>query len=166
MQRFVKVSAPLVSLMLLLGACGGGGDDDQASGSTQTTTATTASTVSGGIVGDALLAQRCVNYAGFAAAIGLSMAAAMDPNAATQLEELKAKSKLEDAPDEIKADVAVLTAYAEDLGEVMAKYNLKSGQPDAQAIAAFAEFSQKVDNAKLETASDNISAWLAAHCPR
>jgi hypothetical protein len=169
MKRSARISAALLSSMLLLGACGGGGDDDQASSATtQPTTATTGptgSTVSGGIVSDALLAQRCVNYAGFVGAIGLSLAAAVDPNAARQLEELKAKMDLGDAPDEIKADVAVMTAYAEDLGKVLAKYNLQSGTPDPEAIAAIAQFSQTVDNAGLQKASDKISAWLSSHCP-
>ena len=89
----------------------------------------------------------------------------MDPSAARQLEELKAKMDLGDAPDEIKVDVAVMTAYAEDLGKVLAKYNLRSGTPDPQAIAAIGQFSQTVDNDRLQKASDNISAWLESHCP-
>lgn len=164
MMRSVRFGAPLLSFVMLFGACGGGGDDEGASVTTQGTSATTAPQVSGGIIGDALLAQRCVNYAGFVGAIGLSIAAAMDPTAARQLAAFK--SKTSDPPEEIKGDVAVLTEYAEDLGEVLAKYNLATGQPDPQAIAAIGQFSQKVDSARLRKASDNISAWLAAHCPR
>jgi hypothetical protein len=170
MNRSLKLSTPLVSLMLLLGACGGGGDGKQASsGTTQpaaATTATTARNVFGGIVSDARLAQQCVNYASFVAGLGLSLAAAMDPNAARQVEDLKGKINFDEAPAELKDDVAVLRAYAEDLGKVLAKYDLKSGQPDPQAIAAMAEFSRTVDTARLQKATDSIDAWLKAHCPR
>ena len=163
MSRTVKIIAPLFSLMLLAGACGGGGKAKEASQTTQTTAAA-ADQKAGGVV-DPLLGQRCTNYANFVGSIGLSMAAAMDPNAAKQLEELRAKTNVGEVPDEIKADLAVITAYAEDLGKVMAKYNMKAGQYDPQAMAAMAEFSQKVDAGKLSQASDNINSWLKAHCP-
>jgi hypothetical protein len=168
MIRSLKLSAPLVSLMLLLGACGGGSDDKQASSGTTrpaaATTATTARNVFGGIVSDARLAQQCVNYTSFVAGLGLSLAAAMDANAARQLEDLKGKINFDEAPAELKYDVAVLTAYAEDLGKVLAK--MKSGQPDPQAIAGLAEFSRNLDSARLQKATDHIDAWLKAHCPR
>ena len=161
----------MVSAILFLGACGGGGGGTQASPATRATsaTATTASTASsafGGIVGDALLAQRCANYGAFAGAIGLSLAAAMDPTAASHLEDLKSKIDFGAAPEEIKADFAVVTAYAEGLGKVMAKYNLRSGQPNAEAIAAIAEFSRTVDTVRLQKAAGNINAWVTAHCSR
>jgi hypothetical protein len=169
MNRSVKISAPLMSLSLFLGACGGGGGAKQASpttGATSATTATTASAGLGGIPGDALLAQRCVNYVAFAGAIGLSLAAAVDPTAAKHLEDLKSKIDFGAAPAEIKGDFAVITAYAEDHGKVLARYNAQGGQPDPQAIAAIAEFSRTVDTARLQKASDNINAWISAHCPR
>jgi hypothetical protein len=168
MNRSVKFSAPLLSLMLLLGGCGGGGDGKQASPTKATTAATTPAVPDqkvGGVVGDPLLAQRCVNYASFVGSIGLSMAAAMDPNAAKQLEELKSKTNFGEAPEEIKGDFAVITAYAEDLGKVLAKYIPKDGQYDPQAIAAIGEFSQRIDTVKLQKASENINSWLKAHCP-
>ena len=166
MNRTVIISAPVVSLMLLLGACGGGGGDKQVSATTRPTTATTAAGGLGAIPAAALLAQRCANYGAFAGAIGLSLAAAMDPNAAKQLEDLKAKINLDEAPEEIKGDFAVITAYAADLGKVLAKYKLQSGQPDPQAIAAIAEFSQNVDTVRLQKAGSSISAWVTAHCTR
>ena len=171
MLRPVKLSAPLVSFVVFLGAgCGGGGGDKQASSSTtratSATTATTAGKVFGGIVGSAQLAQQCVNYASFVGGLGLSLAAAMDPNAAKQLEDLKGKINFDEAPADIKDDVAVARAYAEDLGKVLAEYDLKGGQPDPQAMAALAEFSQKLDTVRLKKATDNIDAWLKVHCPR
>jgi len=169
MNRSVKASAASVSLMLLLAACGGGSGGKQASpttGATNITTTTTASSSFGGVVGDALLAQHCVNYAAFAGAIGLSMAAAMDPTAARHLEDLKAKIDFGSVPAEIKGDVEVVTAYAEGLGKVLAQHNLQSGQPDPTAIAAIAEFSRTVDTVRLEKAAGNINAWITAHCPR
>lgn len=111
-----------------------------------------------------LLTQRCANYASFVGSIGLSMAAAMDPNAAKQLGELKSKANLGEAPEEIKGDVAVITAYSEELGKALAKYTLKDGQYDPQAIAAIGAVSQKVDMAKLAKAGENINSWLKAHC--
>ena len=171
MNPSLKLGAPFVSLVLLLGtACGGGGGDKQASSSTTrpttAATATTAGNVFGGIVSDARLAQQCVNYASFVGGLGLSLAAAMDPNAAKQLEDLKGKINFDEAPAEIKDDVAVVRTYAEDLGKVLAKYDLKSRQPDPQALAALAEFSGKVDTARLQKATDNLDGWLKAHCPR
>ena len=168
MNRSVKVSAPLLSLTLLfLGACGGGADGQQASPTTKAPSATAATTppaTFGGIVGDALRAQRCVNYGAFAGALGLSLAAAMDPTAAHQLEDLKSKIDFGAAPAEIKGDFAVITAYAEDLGKVLAK-DVPGGQANPQAIAAIAEFYRTVDTVRLKKAADNINAWLTAHCP-
>ncbi|MGH9038254.1 MAG: hypothetical protein ACRD0O_21070, partial [Acidimicrobiia bacterium] len=94
----------------------------------------------------------------------LGMAAAMDPAQAKELEEVRAKADPGDVPEEIRDDYEVMLEYAADLGELLSKYDLKSGNPDPQAIAAIAAFSERADTQHLQTASENVSAWIGAHC--
>ncbi len=167
MQRLIRGTAPF-ALMLLLAACGGGdGGDKQntsAADSTGTTVATVPPVAQGGVLDAARLTERCANYASYAGTVGLAMAAAMDPKIAAQLEELKAKMNLDDAPEEIRGDFKVVTEYARGLGEVLARYPMKAGQYDPAGIAAVGAYTQSVDQAKMTAASENISKWLQVHC--
>lgn len=168
MKRLMKGSALLFGLMLVLAACGGDGDDGGDSAATTRSTApsiTVPDETKAGIGGDPLLSQRCLNYAGMVGAMGLGIAAAMDPNAAQELEKLRAKTDLADVPDEIRDDFGVILEYSEGLGRVMADYELKGGQLDPQAMTAIAAFSQTIDQERLEKASENVGAWMQAHCP-
>lgn len=145
-----------------------GGDDGGEQTSSVTPTATTPETApalsQGGILDAAGLTERCARYASYAGTVGL--AAAMDPNVAAQLEELKHKMNLEEAPEEIRDDFEVVTAYTQGLGEVMARFDLKAGSYDPAAIAAISEYSQSVDQARMTEASENINQWLEVNCPR
>ena len=167
MQRLIRGTAP-VALMLLLAACGGGdGGGKQttsAAGPTTTTPTTVPPVAQGGVLDAALLSQRCVNYASYAGTVGLAMAAAMDPKVAAQLEELKAKMNLDEAPEEIRDDFKVVTNYARGLGEVLARYPMKAGQYDAAGMAALGAYTQNVDQAKMTAASENINKWVQANC--
>lgn len=167
MQRLIRGTAP-VALMLVLAACGGGdGGNKQttsAAGPMTTTPTTVPPVAQGGIVDAARMSQRCVNYAAYAGTVGLAMAAAMDPKVAAQLEELKAKMNLDEAPEEIRDDFKVVTDYARGLGEVLARYPMKAGQYDAAAMAALGAYTQSVDQAGMTAASENINKWLQVNC--
>jgi hypothetical protein len=166
MQRLIRGTAP-VALMLLLAACGGGDGGKQttsAAGPTTTTPTTVPPAAQGGVVDAAVLSQRCANYASYAGTVGLAMAAAMDPKVAAQLEELKAKMNLDEAPEEIRDDFKVVTDYARGLGEVLARYPMKAGQYDAAGMAALGAYTQSVDQAGMTTASENINKWVQANC--
>jgi hypothetical protein len=106
-----------------------------------------------------------VQYAQLVGAMALGVAAAMDPTKAKELEEVRAKADLGDVPEEIRDDYEVILQYAADLGEVLSKYDLKNGNVDPQAMAAMAEFSQQADTERIQSASENVSTWLGAHCP-
>jgi hypothetical protein len=162
-------------VMLALGACGGGDSDgDAASGSTTSATAapsttsstaqSTSSTAQSGAIGAGLLSERCRSYTGYAAAVGLAMAAAVNPEAAAQIEELKGKADIADAPAEIRDDFAVLIDYARKLGEVFAKYPNQNGGLNPAVFADMAALAQTVDQQRLEEASKNIETWVAANC--
>jgi hypothetical protein len=166
MQRLIRGTAP-VALMLLLAACGGGDGGKQttsAAGPTTTTPTTVPPAAQGGVVDAAVLSQRCANYASYAGTVGLAMAAAMDPKVAAQLEELKAKMNLDEAPEEIRDDFKVVTDYARGLGEVLARYPMTAGQYDAAGMAALGAYTQSVDQAGMTTASENINKWVQANC--
>jgi hypothetical protein len=167
MQRLIRRTTP-VALMLLLAACGGGdGGNKQATSAAgpTTTTPTVPPVAQGGVLDAARLSQRCVNYASYAGTVGLAMAAALDPKVAAQLEELKAKMNLDEAPEEIRDDFKVVTDYARGLGEVLARYPMKAGQYDAAAMAALGAYTQSVDQAGMTAASENINKWLQVNCP-
>jgi hypothetical protein len=166
MQRLIRGTAP-VALMLLLAACGGGDGGKQttsAAGPTTTTPTTVPPAAQGGVVDAAVLSQRCANYASYAGTVGLAMAAAMDPKVAAQLEELKAKMNLDEAPEEIRDDFKVVTDYARGLGEVLARYPRTAGQYDAAGMAALGAYTQSVDQAGMTAASENINKWVQANC--
>lgn len=167
MQRLIRGTAP-VALMLLLAACGGGDGGNKQTTSAADSTATTAATVppvaQGGVLDAARLSQRCTNYASYASTVGLAMAAAMDPKVAAQLEELKAKMNLDEAPEEIRDDFKVVTDYARGLGEVLARYPMKAGQYDPAGMAALGAYTQGVDQSKMTAASENINKWLQVNC--
>jgi hypothetical protein len=166
MQRLIRGTAP-VALMLLLAACGGGDGGKQttsAAGPTTTTPTTVPPAAQGGVVDAAVLSQRCANYASYAGTVGLAMAAAMDPKVAAQLEELKAKMNLDEAPEEIRDDFKVVTDYARGLGEVLARYPMTAGQYDAAGMAALGAYTQSVDQAGMTAASENINKWVQANC--
>lgn len=166
-------AAAVVASLLLLGACGGGDDGDQeaAAQATNTTRGPSPSTTAGdhadkvqdgSIAG---LSEKCLSYTGYAATVGLAMAAAMDPSAAAKLEELKDDADLADAPEALRDDFAVMTAYAKDLGEFLAKYPTQNGALSPGALGAMTDFSKSVDQERLTEAGNNINAWLAENCP-
>ncbi len=164
MQRSIRRTAP-IALMLLLAACGGGdGGGKQTTTEAGPTTTTIPAVAQQGVLDAARLSERCANYAAYAGTVGLAMAAAMDPKVAAQLEELKAKMNLDEAPEEIRDDFKVVTEYAQGLGEVLARYPMKAGQYDAAAIAALGAYTQSVDQARITAASENINKWLQVNC--
>jgi hypothetical protein len=168
MHRLIRGTAPF-AVLLLLASCGGGGGDDKqntSAGPTATSPTTVAPVAAGGIVDAALLSQRCANYASYAGTVGLAMAAAMDPKVAAQLEDLKAKMNLDEAPEEIRDDFKVVTDYARGLGEVLARYPMQGGQYDAAGMAALGAYTQSVDQGRMTAASENINRWVQVNCKR
>lgn len=171
MHRLLRTAAPALVLLLPLTACGGGGDDGAqknaaASAAEDTATDESPDVTQEGILAAAGLTQQCLDYGAYAGAVGLAMAAAMDPSAAAGLEELKSKMKLDEAPEEIRDDFAVVIDYAEGLGAVMARYNVKAGQYNAEAMTAIAAYAESVDQARMQEAGTNINVWLGAHCQK
>ena len=172
MRRLLRTAAPALVLLLPLTACGGGGDDGAkknvaaAQAADDTTTNGSPDVTQEGILAAAGLTQQCLDYGAYAGAVGLAMAAAMDPSAAAGLEELKSKMKLDDAPEEIRDDFAVVMDYAEGLGAVMARYNVKAGEYNAEAMTAIAGYAESVDQARMQEAGTNINAWLGANCQK
>lgn len=170
MHRLRRTAAPALVLLLPLTACGGGGDDgakkNAAASAEDTTNGGSPDVAQEGILAAAGLTQQCLDYGMYAGAVGLAMAAAMDPSAAAGLEELKSKVKLDDAPEEIRDDFSVIIDYAEGLGEVMARYDVKAGQFNAEAMTAIARYAESVDQARMQEAGTNINAWLGEHCQK
>lgn len=168
MNRWLGRAVLGVTAMLVLGACGGGdSDSDAAASSTTTTTAapsTTSSTAQSGSIGVGLRSERCRSYTGYAAAVGLAMTAALNPEAAAQIKELKDKANIADAPDEIRDDFEVLIDYARKLGEIFAKYPSQDSTLNPALFTAMAELAQSVDEDRLNEASQNIEDWVADNC--
>jgi hypothetical protein len=177
MIRWRTVTAAAVASLLVLGACGGGGDDDTNVAAAKATTTTTtdapagsdggtdeADEVQNGAVGTGL-AERCLSYSGFAASIGLAMAAAMNPAAAAEIEGLRGKADLDDAPEELRDDFEVMIGYAEEMGKILAKYPAQNGAMNPAAMTAMGEYAESVDQAEIDAAGRNINDWLESNCP-
>lgn len=168
MNRPARWGAAAAVAVLVLGACGGGSSKSESSAqSTTSATAaqsTTSTTAQSGSVGPGPLSERCRNYTGYAAAVGLAMAAAVNPEAAAQLQRLKETADLASAPEEIRDDFAVIIDFAKKFGEVLAKYPSQSGALNPAALAALAELSESADEDRITEASNNIEAWVAANC--
>lgn len=167
MNRSARWGAAAAVAVLVLGACGGGSKSESSAQSTTSATAaqsTTSTTAQSGSVGPGLLSERCRNYTGYAAAVGLAMAAAVNPEAAAQLQRLKDSADLAAAPEEIRDDFAVIIDYAKEFGDVLAEYPSQSGALNPAAMAALTELADEVDEDRITEASNNIEAWVAANC--
>ena len=176
-------TAMLLTTLVILSACGGGNDKSASTTTTsaksattsarETTTAPKSSTTAGGAtttsgtVGTLPvdLATRCQHYVAFAATIGLAMAAATDPSAASQLEELKKQLGSDEIPAALRDDFNVLTEFSTGLGQVMAKHHSTGTNFDPTSLADIAAYMKGVDQNRLTQASDHIDSWVKENCP-
>lgn len=165
----MRLIAILIVGALTLAACGGGDDSSAASTPAAGATGVTGGGATGdaggaGIFGSAECASAVAAWSSAAAAAGLAAAGTPD-DLEQSLDQLQAFA--ETAPEEIRDDLTlVYQAYAEFITALQdAGYDPASGQvPTPDQIAAIEAASQSLDDADVQAASENVSAWFDANC--
>ena len=162
--------------VLAFAAAGCGGDDSSSEASSDTQveeTATvddtmtedmTADDTTGDIdLGD--LSGECLEFAGIGAKIAEAMGGTGGANADVEKTAELFDELVDNAPDEIKDDLAVLSEGIGKMAEAFKGVDFSSGAtPDPEQLAKIQEVMGSLDSAELQTASQNIEAWAAANC--
>ena len=162
----------LVLAFALVGA-GCGGDDEEGAGDTTTvevvTDETTDDTTDGSTdpdvdIGD-FVSGECQELVEASQALSAAFAAA--GSGTENLDETSAlfEEFAESAPEEIRADIAVLAdAYAK-YAEAFADIDIQAGEtPDAETLAAIQQALSSIDQAEVTAASQRLSTWTTENC--
>ena len=177
-MRTEGVAVALVTMLaaLALAAAGCGGGDDESSGAS--TTAAAAETTEPTTTAETTTGRRPRPHrdAGASSDDGLRGAGdrrrevlrgAQGTGQAPDSEATTAffAELVDEAPDEIKDDLATLaTAWAE-IATALKDVDLSSGQaPSAETIAKLQELSTKFNTPALQQASTNLAEWTQEHC--
>ena len=180
MSTLVLGATALAVLAFVAAGCGGGGSKESAATTTTTeetvpatteaatteatTTApaTTQATTTTSNLGGLASAKNCRELA----ELGQKFSAAC--TGAANGQDLKTEARLlkefaDRTPSDIRADFEVLADYMTKVAD--AAGGLKPGQtPNAQTLAKLQKLATEIDQAKLSTASKNISAWVQKNC--
>ena len=128
------------------------------------TTATTAGTDTSASAAIAALASsgNCKSFADLGAAFSSALSGASgDPQKEAQL----FQQFVDQAPSDIKADMQVIADDFSKIADALKGVDLSSGKtPDPAALAKIAALQGSLDQQKLATAEQHITAWATANC--
>ena len=128
------------------------------------TTTTTAGTDTSASAAIAALASsgNCKSFADLGAAFSSALSGA---SGNPQKEAKLFQQFVDQAPSDIKADMQVISDDFTKIADALQGVDLSSGKtPDAATLAKIASLQGSIDQQKLETAEQHISAWATANC--
>jgi hypothetical protein len=133
-----------------------------------TATDTTATTTSGtdtsaaAALGALASSGNCKSFADLGAAFSSALSGAGgDPQKEAQV----FQQFVDQAPSDIKADLQVIADDFSKIADALKGVDLSSGKtPDAAALAKIAALQGSLDQQKLATAEQHISAWATKNC--
>jgi hypothetical protein len=169
--RAVALVTIVAALALAAGGCGGG-DDESSDGATTAAAAETtepAATVEETTgettaAGTGIADEDCIELANVGAKFSEALGGTgQDANyeATTAL----FAELVDKAPDEIKDDLATLSAAWAELAAGLKDMDLSAGQaPSAETIAKLQALSTKFNTPELQAASTNLAEWSQEHC--
>ena len=165
-----------VLLIALVAACG---SKKSSTGTTTTTTTEAASqgtgsgsgsgtstgSSSGSSSGSFASAKNCKDLEGLAAKVSQSF----QPNGNGELDLKKEADALDAlanaAPNEIKSDFKTFADAFKKFAQVYGDVKIKPGEtPTATQIAKLTEAAKSFNSAKLQQATQHLSAWASSHC--
>ena len=186
-RRPVQILAFLLLATAVLAAAGCGGKKSASSATTTTstevtsttettttdttatdTTATDTTTTSGtdtsaaAALGALASSGNCKSFADLGAAFSSALTGAGgDPQKEAQL----FQQFVDQAPSDIKADMQVIADDFSKIADALKGVDLSSGKtPDPAALAKIAALQGSLDQQKLATAEQHITAWATANC--
>lgn len=189
----LALTAMLAALALVAAGCGGSSSNDAAEADTTTvettvdTTATTDDTTStddgsttetvaddttsadSGEISNIFGSEDCTELAMVGSKLAEAMGAASGNTADLESTQTYFDELAKNAPEEIRGDFATLAEAWAIIVDVYGDLDLKPGEtPTADQIQKLSEkgqeLSEKLDDAKFEEASSNISAWAEKNC--
>lgn len=167
--RQSTVLAVLAAAMLVLTACGGGEPEDEDVSVTEPTTdADDASPDAGGDGSAALTDADCRQYA----EAFQNIPDATDPDSIDSIGDLAdiLDEAADEVPDEISDDFRVIADAYRSFSDAMGDLDFDITDPESMAamgpedIAALEEAGQAFDSEEIETAGQNIDAFLRENC--
>jgi hypothetical protein len=168
------VLAALGALLLTAAACGG--DDDESAADTQAAAAATTSDADEATTAEetetAEESSETPDFAGSAECrelveLGTKVSQALGGTGGPELENTQEflDEFADEAPEEIRDDFQVIAEAYGKIAEALQDVDVSAGaQPDPEALAKLQELSQELDQAELEEANQNITAWVEENC--
>jgi ABC-type enterochelin transport system substrate-binding protein len=173
-RRSTQLVSILLVLALVLAAAGCGKSKSEtsstetttteAAATTTTTTASDETTTSSGTTTSASgLAANCEKFSD----LGSSFAQAVQGAGGDAQKELQVfKQFASQTPESIRPDFETIADAYSQVADALKGANVTSGQtPDAATVAKLLALSQKIQNAKFQTALAHIEAWVSKGCP-
>jgi hypothetical protein len=157
-----RVAIVLLALTLLLvGASCGGGDDE---GSDDETLVTTETTDTNTTDLEGFASEDCLELI----SIGAALSQAFTGTGGAEAEESSAllAELVDNAPDEIRADVEIVAAGFAEYVDAIGDLDLQEGEvPSAEQLQDIQAALASIDQPELTAASERLSAWAEANCP-
>jgi hypothetical protein len=168
----------LAALTFAAAGCGGGSNSAATTSATTTESTTTQETETSEATETSTTESTSTEASGFnfgsgdckkLAEAGQQFAQSMS-SATTDKEKLEQAKQLyqsfvDKAPSEIKPDLQVLADAYSKIADAIGKIDIKPGQtPDAATIQKIQEALASIDNAKVQAATQHLSAWVTSNC--
>jgi hypothetical protein len=136
--------------------------DTTATDTTATTTTSGTDTSAAAALGALASSGNCKSFADLGAAFSSALTGAGgDPQKEAQL----FQQFVDQAPSDIKADMQVIADDFSKIADALKGVDLSSGKtPDPAALAKIAALQGSLDQQKLATAEQHITAWATANC--
>ena len=167
--------AALAGVLLAAAACGG--DDDESAADTQTPAAETSGSGDDATTDETETASSDdddSDTSGLAGSeecrelvtLGSKVTEALGGSGDANLEETQEflDGFADDAPEEIRDDFEVIAEAYGKIAEALEGVDLTSTTPDPEALAKLQELSSEIDQAELQEANTNITAWVTENC--
>jgi hypothetical protein len=172
-KAFWAIALAAIGVLLLTAACGGGDDesaaDTQAAATTESPAATgatdTTSDDSSDDEGDDPSfegSSECVELA----QLGAKVSEALSGTGADTEKTKEFLNEFADkAPDEISDDFEVIADAYSKIADALGDVDVQAGEtPDPEAIAKLQAVASELDQAELQEANTNITAWVTENC--
>lgn len=164
-----RTAVTALVLTVLVAAWGCGGDDDESAAETQAAATTAEAEATDTEESEApetpdfASSENCTALA----ALGVKVSLALGGAGGADVEETKKllNEFAAEAPEEIRADFAVIAdAYAK-IGDTLGDLGLTAGEtPSAEDQARLQELAAELDQPALTSANENITAWVNKNC--
>jgi len=171
-KAFWAIALAAIGVLMLTAACGGGDDDSSAAGTQAEAAATTESppaadtTTSDDEAGDDTPSFEGSSDCLELAQLGAKVSQALSGTGADTEKTKEFLNEFADkAPDEISDDFEVIADAYSKIADALGDVDVQAGEtPDPEAIAKLQAVASELDQAELQEANTNITAWVTENC--